>query len=136
MGLLDSLLSELAGQGGGGQMQQGSPLLQIAMQLLASSGGLSGLAQQFQQAGLGPQMGSWVSTGQNLPISAEQLLQALGQGQVQQMAANSGMDVGQLSGGLSDLLPQLVDRLTPQGQIPATGGIDDALAELSRMMPR
>lgn len=110
-------------------------MLQIALQLLASSGGLSGLAQQFQQAGLGPQMGSWVSTGQNLPISPEQLLQAFGQGQMQQMAASSGMDVGQLSGGLSDLLPQLIDGLTPQGQIPA-GGVDDALAELSRMMPR
>jgi uncharacterized protein YidB (DUF937 family) len=51
------------------------------------------------------------------------------------MAASSGMDVGQLSGGLSDLLPQLIDRLTPQGEIQA-GGMDDALAELSRMMPR
>lgn len=135
MGLLDSLLSGMAQQGGGQQTAGASPLLQIALQLLTSSGGLSGLAQQFQQAGLGPQMGSWISTGQNMPISPDQLLQAFGQGRMQEMAAGSGMDMGQLSGGLSDLLPQLVDRLTPQGQIPA-GGADDALAELSRMMPR
>jgi uncharacterized protein YidB (DUF937 family) len=135
MGLLDSLLSGMTAQGGSGQVQESSPLLQIAMQLLTSRGGLAGLVQQFQQAGLGNQMGSWVSTGQNLPISPEQLLQAFGQGQMQQMAASSGMDVGQLSGGLSDLLPQLIDQLTPQGQIPASG-VDDALAELSRMMPR
>jgi len=135
MGLLDSLLSGMTGQGGSGQVQESNPLLQIAMQLLTSRGGLAGLVQQFQQAGLGNQMGSWVSTGQNLPISPEQLLQAFGQGQMQQMAASSGMDVGQRSGGLSYLLPQLIDRLTPQGQMPA-GGVDDALAELSRMMPR
>jgi uncharacterized protein YidB (DUF937 family) len=135
MGLLDSLLSGMAQQGGGQSEAATNPLLQIALQLLTSSGGLSGLAQQFQQAGLGPQMGSWISTGQNLSISPDQLLQALGQGRMQEMAAGTGMDMGQLSGGLSDLLPQLVDRLTPQGQIPAAG-VDDALAELSRMMPR
>ena len=62
-------------------------------------------------------------------------MQVFGQGQMQQMAANSGMDPGPLSGGLADMLPQLIDQLTPRGQVPA-GGIDDALAELSNMMPR
>jgi uncharacterized protein YidB (DUF937 family) len=54
---------------------------------------------------------------------------------MQQMAARSGMDVGQLSGGLADVLPQLIDGLTPAGQVPE-GGIDSALAELSKMVPR
>ncbi len=66
-------------------------------------------------------MNSWISTGQNLPISPDQLMQVFGQGQMQQMAASSGMDLGQLSGGLADLLPQLIDQLTPSGQVPAGG---------------
>jgi len=109
--------------------------MQIAMQMLSSQGGLSGLAQQFQQAGLGPQMNSWISAGQNLPISPEQLSQVFGQQQLQQMAAGSGLDQAEVSRGLSDLLPQMIDKLTPQGQIPA-GGIDSALSELSKLMPR
>lgn len=136
MGLLDSLLSGLAGPAGGGQAA--NPLLQLALQMLAGqgqAGGLGSLISQFQQAGYGQQMDSWISTGQNLPISPEQLMQVFGQGQLQQMAASSGMDVGQLSGGLSELLPQLIDRMTPAGQVPA-GGLDGALAELSKMMPR
>ena len=46
-------------------------------------------------------------------------MQVFGQGQLQQMAANSGMDLGSLSGGLADMLPQMIDRMTPQGQVPA-----------------
>jgi uncharacterized protein YidB (DUF937 family) len=141
MGLLDSILSGMAGQSTGGG-QAANPLLQIVLQMLTSSGqsggqgsGLSALIEQFQRAGLGPEMNSWISTGQNLPISPEQLMQVFGQGQMQQMAATSGLDPGQLSGGLADMLPQMIDQLTPGGQVPATG-IDSALAELSKMMPR
>jgi len=139
MGLLDALLSGLSSpSSGGGGRSDLTPLLQIAMQLLSSQGGqggLSGLAEQFQRAGLGPQMNSWISTGQNMSISPDQLQQVFGQGSMQQMASGSGLSVDQVSGGLSDLLPQMIDRLTPHGQIPASG-IDGALSELSRMMPR
>jgi len=137
MGLLDALLSGVAGPAASGG-QAANPLLQLALQMLAGqgqAGGLGSLISQFQQAGYGQQMDSWISTGQNLPISPEQLMQVFGQGQLQQMAASSGMDVGQVSGGLSELLPQLIDRMTPAGQVP-TGGLDGALAELSKMMPR
>jgi uncharacterized protein YidB (DUF937 family) len=138
MGLLDSLLSGLAGPAAGSGQAGANPLLQMALQLLASqgqAGGLASLINQFQQAGYGQQMDSWISTGQNLPISPDQLMQVFGQGRMQQLAESSGMDVGQLSGGLADMLPQLIDQLTPGGQVPA-GGIDSALAELSRMTPR
>ena len=138
MSLLDSLLSGLAGTSSGPNSPAANPLVNIAIQMLTSrgaTGGLSSLIEQFQRAGLGPQMDSWISTGQNLPISPDQLLQALGRGQVQQMAAGSGLDVDQLSGGLAGVLPQLIDRLTPAGALPASG-VDDALAELSQMMPR
>jgi len=138
MNPLESLLSGLAGPSAAAGQSGVSPVLQLLLQMLSSNGqfgGLSGLAQQFQQAGLGAEVNSWISTGQNLPISPEQLLQVFGQGQMQQMAADSGMDLGSLSGGLADLLPQMIDRMTPTGQMP-TGGLDDALAELSGMMPR
>ena len=137
MTILDSLLSGLTGSNAAAG-QPANPLMQVLLQMLASNGqfgGLSGLAQQFQQAGYGREMNSWISSGQNLPITPDQLMQIFGQGQMQQMAASSGMDLGSLSGGLSDLLPQLVDRMTPSGQVPA-GGIDNALAELSSLMPR
>jgi len=88
MGLLDSLLSGVAGPATGGG-QTANPLLQLALQMLAGqgqAGGLGSLISQFQQAGYSQQMDSWISTGQNLPISPEQLMQVFGQGQLQQMA--------------------------------------------------
>jgi uncharacterized protein YidB (DUF937 family) len=153
MGLLDSLLSGLGGQLGGqagGSAPAGNPLLQILLQMLANGGagaapgggqggmaggGLGALIEQFTRAGYGQQMNSWISTGENLPISPDQLMQIFGQDRLQQMAQGSGMDLDQLSGGLADMLPQFIDRLTPEGQVPASG-IDSALSELSRMMPR
>jgi uncharacterized protein YidB (DUF937 family) len=102
---------------------------------LGGPGGLGALIEQFQRAGMGQQVDSWISTGQNMPINADQLSQVFGRGQLQEMAQSSGMDVGQLSGGLAEMLPQLIDQLTPGGQVPAAG-LDGALAELSKMMPR
>ena len=151
MGLLDSLLTGalqqmgnagsaaprgLPGESGLGDGGGTGALLQIVAQMLSNngqSGGLGGLLQQFQQAGLGREMNSWISTGQNLPISLDQLTKVFGQGQLQQMAQSAGMDVGQLGGQLTELLPQMVDKLTPDGQLPQ-GGFDDALAALSKMM--
>lgn len=155
MGLLDALLSGMAGQSTGGA-EGANPMLQILLQMLASGqqggnlssgmsgagmgglgglGGLGALIEQFQRAGMGQQVDSWISTGQNMPITADQLSQVFGRGQLQEMAQSSGMDVGQLSGGLAEMLPQLIDQLTPGGQVPAAG-LDGALAELSKMMPR
>jgi uncharacterized protein YidB (DUF937 family) len=141
MGLLDSILGGATGQSRG---NQGTAILvQLALQMLAGGnargggGGsaLDGLIRQFEQAGLGNQMNSWIGTGQNMPLSPDQLTNVLGRGRVEEMAASSGLDVDQVSNGLSDLLPQLIDRVTPQGRVPDEG-LDSALAELSRMVPR
>ena len=153
MSLLESLLgsalqgmgnspaqgSQFGGQGGGGL----AALLPVIMQLLSGSsqsgggqsGGLGGLLQQFQQAGMGQQMDSWISTGQNMPISPDQLGQVFGQGRMREMAAQAGMDSSQFGGALSQILPQIVDRATPQGQL-SQGGLDETLASLSQLMPR
>ncbi|MGB4062596.1 MAG: YidB family protein [Azonexus sp.] len=121
MGLFDSVVGALAGGQSGGD----SPLLSIVMQLINNpqTGGLGGLVQSFQQGGLGNIVNSWVSTGQNLPISAEQIKAVLGGGQLQDIASQLGVSTEQASGGLADLLPQLVDKLTPNGQVPEGGDL-------------
>lgn len=121
MGLLDSVVGALAGGQSGGD----SPLLNIVMQLINNpqTGGLGGLVQSFQQGGLGEVVNSWVSTGQNLPISAEQIQAVLGGGQLQNIAAQLGVSPEQASGSLADLLPQVVDKLTPNGQLPEGGDL-------------
>lgn len=131
MGLLDSVVGALAG----GQAEGGNPLLNVVMQLINNpqGGGLGGLVQSFQQGGLGEIVNSWVSTGQNLPISAEQLQSVLGGGQLQNIAAQLGMSTEQASGSLANLLPQVVDQLTPNGQLPEGG---DLLAQGMDMLKK
>lgn len=118
MGLLDQILggvgSALNQQTGG----QGGGLLGVVMQLINSQpGGLQGLLAKLSEGGMGQQVQSWVSTGQNMPISADQLSQVLGGGQLQQLAQQFGLSQDALSGGLSQLLPDVVDKLTPNGEL-------------------
>ncbi len=121
MGLLDSLIGEM------GESLEGSPgahqeLLQSVMGLFANSGGLAGLVSMFTQGGLGNLVSSWVSTGKNLPISASQITQVLGSQQLGQLAAKVGLSPQAASTGLAQLLPALVDRMTPDGKVPEGGG--------------
>jgi uncharacterized protein YidB (DUF937 family) len=115
MGLLDQILS-----GALGQQQSGGQgnALQLVMQLVNNyPGGLQGLIQALTQSGLGQQAQSWVSTGNNLPISPDQIAAALGGGQLQGLARQLGMTQDQAAGGLADLLPHVVDHLTPNGAV-------------------
>ena len=119
MGLLDRVTGALGGAGGNGG--GANPLLGIVMQMLSNngqSGGLAGLAKAFQDKGMGDQMASWISTGQNLPISPDQIKAVLGGGQLGQIASQLGMNEQQAAGGLADMLPQVIDKLTPNGQVP------------------
>jgi uncharacterized protein YidB (DUF937 family) len=136
--MLDKLIAGAVQGMAGGRDAAASPLLQILGSLLSNGGpygGLAGLVQQFQQAGLGQQVGSWISTGANLPISPEQLAKVLGGAQLQQMAATAGMDTAQFGDQLSTLLPQMIDQLTPNGRMP-TGGVEEPLAALSSLLRR
>ena len=121
MSLLDQALGALAG----GQSGDNSALLQTVMQLVNNpqNGGLEGLIQSFQQGGLGEIVNSWVSTGQNLPISAEQIQSGLGDSSLSGLAAQLGVSPEQASGSLADMLPQLIDQLTPNGQMPQGGDL-------------
>ncbi|MEZ5657548.1 MAG: YidB family protein [Burkholderiaceae bacterium] len=122
MNILNSVLGALGGGGDGNQ----NPLLGILTNMLASSNegsGLGQLVQQFQQNGLGDAIQSWIGSGQNMPVSADQIMQALGADRVGAMAQQAGIDPGQASGQLADMLPQLIDKLTPNGEMPS-GDLD------------
>jgi uncharacterized protein YidB (DUF937 family) len=131
MGLLDGLLGNLTG---GNAQQAQNPLLQMGLQMIQQNGGLPGIIAKFQQAGLGQQAGSWVGTGQNLPISADQLQQVLGSGSIAQIAQQLGLSHGDAGNGLAQALPQLIDKLTPAGQVPADHGdlLAQAMAALTK----
>jgi uncharacterized protein YidB (DUF937 family) len=135
MGLLDGLLGNmLGGLLGGSSAQQQSPLVQIALQMLQQHGGIEGLLGKFQQAGYAEQAQSWVSTGQNQPISADALQQVLGRGQLGQIAQQLGIGQGEVAGGLASVLPQIIDRLTPHGHVPENSSdlVSQALAMLNK----
>ncbi len=113
MGLLDDVLGQVAGGG------QNAGLARAAMEMLGGkgSGGLAGLAQMFGQKGLGDVVSSWISTGANQPISAEQLQGVLGNDVIGQLAAKAGLSPQAASGALAQMLPDLVDKLTPNGTV-------------------
>lgn len=132
MGLLDSVLSAVGGQSQGGEGLGGllamlgtqPQLMEMASSLLGNDGqlgGLPGLMDKFQQAGLGDVMASWVGTGANQPISGDQLSSVLGSDAVSGLAAQFGVNSKDLAGQLSSVLPGLVDKLTPSGQAPVAG---------------
>jgi len=124
MGLLDGLLGGLMG---GGTQQGQSPLAQMALQLIQQNGGLPGIISKFQQAGMGQHADSWVGTGANMPITGDQLSKVLGSGALGQLASQFGMSAGGANSGLAQMLPQIIDRMTPNGQIPDNHG--DMLAQ-------
>jgi len=140
MGLLDAILGGMMGgqgqsAGGLGMGGQGqNPLLQIVLQLLTQNGGLQGMLGKMQQAGYGDQAQSWIGTGQNMPIDAGVLSQIFGQGQMQDAAQQLGMSRGEVEGQLAQALPDVVDRMTPQGQIPEGDNdlVNEALAILQQ----
>ncbi|MGH7233173.1 MAG: YidB family protein [Nitrospiraceae bacterium] len=126
MGMFDQLAGQVGTMLGGSEGGQAA-LMKAVLQMLSqgdSSAGLAGLVKGFQANGLGDIVSSWVSTGPNLPISAQQLQQGLGMQQIQQFAAKAGLSPDAASGQLANLLPGLVDKLTPEGKIPDAGGLE------------
>lgn len=142
MGLLDGLAGQVLGSMfGGNQGAQGGPgagqLIQLVLNMIQNQpGGLGGLLQQFQQAGLGRQAASWVGAGENMPISGDQLQSALGSGQLADIASQLGLSPGQASGALAGILPHLIDQLTPDGQVSDQHNSLDGLAALAGKLLR
>src|SRR5512135_512290 len=114
MGLFEELKGTLFGGG------DKNKLLESIMGLINApqTGGLSGLAQTFKDKGLGDVVSSWIGTGKNLPVSADQINQALGSEQIQQISEKMGVSQEEASKGLAGLLPEIIDKLTPEGKVP------------------
>lgn len=112
MDILNTVKSAL----GGGDKQ--GDLISSVMGLLGGQGGLNNLISQFGAKGLGDVIGSWVGTGKNIPISADQLKGVLGDDTLKNIASKLGMDSNALTSQLSNLLPDVVDKLTPEGKVP------------------
>ena len=123
MSLLDSLGSLL---GGNNQGEGGGSLISVAGQLIQQAGGVQGLASTLQQHGLGDAVQSWIGTGANQAISGDQLNQVLQKSGLDSVVNNAagklGVDPGQLIGQLAQVLPHAVDHVTPDGQVPSSGG--------------
>lgn len=134
MGLLDSLIGaatsgqQTANAGGGaagGALGGLDPqmLIGIVGVLINNAGGLSGLLAKLQQGGLADAAQSWVGTGANQPVSPDALGSALGPNLMGQLMQQMGGNQQQAAGTLADLLPGLIDQLTPKGQLPADNGL-------------
>lgn len=108
MGLLDGLLGGMVGAG----------MVSVVNNVLEQHGGLQGVVNQFEQNGLGSTVRSWVGTGPNQPISPADVQKVLGPDLLQQLSAKSGLSIQDLTQKLSQVLPQAVDTMTPEGTIP------------------
>jgi uncharacterized protein YidB (DUF937 family) len=119
MGILDSLENSPALRSALSQL--GAAVLPAVLSEVmgtGSQGGLNAIVAKLEQAGFGDQVKSWIGTGQNLPISADQLRQVLGSDVVRQLAAKYNIPVDQLSEILAQQLPQAVDHASPDGKLP------------------
>jgi uncharacterized protein YidB (DUF937 family) len=108
MGMLDGLLGGIVGAG----------MVSVVNSIVEKHGGLQGLVSEFERNGLGATVKSWVGTGPNQPISPDEVHKALGPDLLQQLSEKSGLSVQDLAQRLSQVLPQAVDSLTPNGAIP------------------
>lgn len=108
MGLFDGLLGGFVG----GEMAV------LVSGLIERHGGIQGIVDQFEKQGLGATVQSWISNGPNQPVTTEQLHQALDSDVLREIAAKSGLSTQELAAKLSTILPQVIDKLTPNGKVP------------------
>jgi uncharacterized protein YidB (DUF937 family) len=108
MGLFDGVLGGVIG----------AEMATVVNGLIERHGGLQGVVSELQSKGLGGAVQSWIGPGANQPVSADQLHQALGPDTVAQLAAKIGMSPQELAAKLSEVLPQAIDRVTPNGMLP------------------
>ena len=130
MGLIDNLENQAMTSVLGGSS---NPLAAKILQMIQTQpGGLQGLVQSFHEKGLGGLMSAWVSTGPNPPMTSDQVHQALGSEKVKELAAAAGISPDVASSAIAQLLPSIVDKLTPNGQVPDHSSVMDIASSLLR----
>ncbi|MBE0607347.1 MAG: DUF937 domain-containing protein [Deltaproteobacteria bacterium] len=138
MGFLDDAVGKVKGAVGGVGGEH-SALVDGVLGLLSGGsqgGGLQGLIQSFKDKGLGDIVSSWVGTGQNLPISGDQLKTGLGADLIGQLASKIGVSPDVATAKLTEILPGLIDKLTPEGQVPDSGRLQQGLNFLRGNFPK
>jgi uncharacterized protein YidB (DUF937 family) len=108
MGMLDGLLGGIVGAG----------MVSVVNSVIEKHGGLQGVVSEFERNGLGATVKSWVGTGPNQSISPDEVHKVLGPDLLQQLSEKSGLSIQDLTQKLAHVLPQAVDKLTPDGAIP------------------
>ena len=109
MGMFDGILGGVIG----------AEMVSIASGIIEKNGGIQGLVQQFEQHGMGDTVKSWIGQGENQAISPEEVQKVLGSNQIEQLAEKFGVPVDQVTSLVAKFLPQAVDKMTPNGEIPA-----------------
>jgi uncharacterized protein YidB (DUF937 family) len=134
---LSAILGGLTGGSGSGS-GTGNILLQLALSMLQQQGGLGGVLGKFREAGMGAQADSWVGTGQNMNISPNQLEQVFGSGALSDIAAKLGMSQDQAGSAMSQVLPELINQLTPRGEVTqdSENSVAEGLESLARSLGR
>ena len=135
MEFMHELKKMVVGQEGetGGQSSMLDNLLEMLND--QKSGGITGLIQKFNEKGLGDHMSSWISTGENLPVSADQIKDALGSDKIKELASKLNLGEQDTSKSLADLLPQLIDRLTPDGSVPHQDMLSQGIDRFKKKLP-
>lgn len=133
MGIFDEAAKGVLGKVLGGGSSQNS-LMDIVLGMITNpqTGGLQGIIQTFKEKGLGDAVSSWVSTGENQPVSEGQIQHALGGNFIQQIAEKLGSSKSEVSGGLASLLPEIIDKLTPSGTLPEGDALSQGLNQLKK----
>ncbi len=130
MGLLDQLAGSVLGQSGDtGSPSQAGIFAAIMSLISQQEGGLGGLVSQFQSSGLTDIVNSWVGRGDNIPVSAEQIQSVLGNEQIAGIASKLGIDSNLAASELAQLLPQVIDKLTPDGSLENSGPLNSAVMD-------
>ncbi len=131
MGFLNDMMkavgSQLGGTSQGGMMEQVLGLINNP-----ETGGLGGLIDKFKNKGLGDAISSWISTGENQPVSGEQITNTLGTDTIQKIAEKLGIPDTEVSSNLAALIPQVIDKLTPDGTVPEGGLLEQGLGMLKQ----
>jgi uncharacterized protein YidB (DUF937 family) len=134
MGLLDELMTQVQSKLGATAGTTHPDLLAGITQMLGGAGGLAGLVQKFEQGGLATIVQSWIGNGPNQPVSAQQLQQILGGTHLQDLAAKLGVSPEAAAQQLAQVLPHVVNHLTPDGKLPATDPLAGAMGMLKKLL--
>jgi uncharacterized protein YidB (DUF937 family) len=117
MALLDDILGMVGGKGGA------ATVFGAISHLMEENGGLNGLLKKFQDSGMSEAVGSWIGLGENQKIDASNIMQVLGSDKIQSLAKQFGLDQNNFASQIAGMLPQVIDQLTPDGEVPGDNNV-------------